>query len=103
MEKDEAVRRMSIAIEDVMAKRDGVEPALEDCVEAAVQCLDLVQSWQSIDTAPKGKAVLVYKSNTKEQYVAALITGAHGPGWCDQSGCELFKVTHWMALPASPQ
>lgn len=58
--------------------------------------------WQTIETAPRGKAVLVFKSNTQEQYVAALIDGGHGPGWCDQSGFEIFKVTHWRPLPANP-
>jgi len=59
--------------------------------------------WQPIETAPKGRAVLVYKFNTKEQYVAANINGAYGPGWCTQDGFELFKVTHWMPLPDPPK
>lgn len=42
MDKDEAVRLMSIAIEDVMAKRDGAEPSLADCVEAAVRCYEII-------------------------------------------------------------
>ncbi len=59
-------------------------------------------TWQLIETAPKGKAILVYKSNTQEQFVAALVHGAHGPGWCTPDGFELFKVTHWMPLPEPP-
>jgi hypothetical protein len=61
-----------------------------------------LQGWRDVSTAPRGKAVLVWKSNTQEQYVAALIDGGHGPGWCDQSGCEIFKVTHWQPLPTPP-
>lgn len=43
MEKDEAVKQMSQAIEDVMASRDGPEPSLEDCVEAAVRCYEILK------------------------------------------------------------
>lgn len=40
--KDEVIAQMSVAIEDVMAKRDGPEPSLADCVEAAVRCYEIV-------------------------------------------------------------
>lgn len=41
--KDEAVKKMSQAIEQVMATRDGPEPSLADCVEAAVRCYEIVK------------------------------------------------------------
>lgn len=39
--KDEMVRLMSLAIEDIMAKRDNDEPTMQDCVDAAVHCYEL--------------------------------------------------------------
>lgn len=62
-----------------------------------------MSEWQPIETAPRGNAVLVWKANTGEQYVAALIDGGNGPGWCTQDGYELFKVGFWQPLPESPK
>lgn len=42
MTKDVMILQMSAAIEDVMANRDGPEPSLQDCVEAAVRCYEIV-------------------------------------------------------------
>lgn len=45
-DRDGVVREMSQAIENVMATRDGPEPALEDCVEAALRCYDVFMKLQ---------------------------------------------------------
>lgn len=74
--------------------------AAEQRTEAAEKAL--ADRWQPIESAPKGKAVIVFKANTKEIFVAAYISGACGPGWCTQDGFELFKVSHWQPLPDPP-
>lgn len=61
-----------------------------------------IGAWKPIITAPRGKPVLIWKQNTKEYYVAALIDGGNGPGWCTPDGHEIFKATHWMLLPTPP-
>jgi hypothetical protein len=58
--------------------------------------------WQPIETAPRGKVVLLWKPTTREQYVAALIDGGHGPGWCTPDGFEIFGATLWRPLPQPP-
>jgi hypothetical protein len=58
--------------------------------------------WKPIETAPRGKTVLLWKPSTKEHYVAARIDGGHGPGWCTPDGFEIFGATHWMQLPDPP-
>lgn len=73
-----------------------------DMRSALMAALGDRKEWQPIETAPKGRAVLIYKPNTNEQYVAAYITGEHGPGWCDQSGCQIFRPSHWRPLPEPP-
>lgn len=42
IERDELIEKLSKVIEDVMATRTGPEPALEDCVEAAARCYDII-------------------------------------------------------------
>lgn len=60
--------------------------------------------WQPIETAPKGKVVLLWKTITKEHYVAAYIPGeVNGPGWCTPDGFQIFNATHWQHLPDPPQ
>ena len=60
-------------------------------------------NWQPIETAPwSGPPVLLWRSRTKEHYVAARIKGEHGPGWCTPDGFQIFEPTHWMPLPEPP-
>lgn len=58
--------------------------------------------WQSMDSAPWGKIVLLWKPTTREQYVACKIVGDH-PGWCTPDGYEIFGATHWQDLPEPPK
>jgi hypothetical protein len=63
-----------------------------------------MSDWQPIDTAPwGGPPVLLWKGNTQEHYVAARLSGEHGPGWCTPDGYEIFGASHWMPLPDPPE
>jgi hypothetical protein len=65
---------------------------------------DRVSAWRPIENPPwKGGRVLLWKASTREHYVAARLTGAHGPGWCTLDGYEILRPTHWMPLPAPPK
>ena len=62
------------------------------------------REWREIDqTALNGKPCLVWKENTREQFVAAYVHGEHGHGWCTPDGFELFKVTRYQPLPTPPK
>ena len=61
-----------------------------------------MSEWQPIETAPKEVTVLLWKPKTQEQYVAAKVSGEHGPGWYTPDGFEIFNATHWMPLPDPP-
>ncbi len=60
-----------------------------------------MNEWQPIETAPRGKPVLLWRA--PEWFVAAQIEGEFGIGWCTPDGFEVFRATHWMPLPEPPK
>ena len=57
-----------------------------------IQARDAGEGWQPIETAPKGKEVLVLKANGK-------YTIADWGRYCEYNGGNF---THWMPLPDPP-
>lgn len=66
----------------------------EDCGKEMLERWreQLPDSWQPIETAPKGKEVLVLKSNGKRRI-------ADWGQFCEYNGGDF---THWMPLPDPP-
>lgn len=67
--------------------------------------------WQPIETAPKGKMVLVYEDEYQEYYVAENIKGVWQyastsiwpRGTFKQNIDFVCMPTHWMPLPEPPK
>jgi hypothetical protein len=55
-------------------------------------------AWQPIDTAPKDGDVLIYVTETDEQFVAYW-----DDCWRFAPNAKLKTPTHWMPLPAAPE
>lgn len=61
-----------------------------------------MSEWQSIDTAPKdGTEVLLFQEGQRN--VARWLDSHVGPVWCTPDATALYRPTHWMRLPESPQ
>ena len=87
-----------------------VKDAAKDCLEAADEITRLREiaeaiTWHDIAEAPwSGPPVLLFRNG--EVYVAARITGEHGPGWCTPDGFQIFNPTHYRLigdLPEAPE
>jgi hypothetical protein len=58
----------------------------------------IAPAWQPIDTAPKDGDVLIYVTETDEQFVAYW-----DDCWRFAPNAKLKTPTHWMPLPAAPE
>jgi hypothetical protein len=56
--------------------------------------------WQDIETAPKGRDLLVYRPSAPPRDRIAV---RRVSDWCGPSCCPSAEPTHWMPLPEPPQ
>lgn len=63
------------------------------------------QSWQPIETAPKGEHVLLYDPSWEGDVPNIYIGGWTGSCWCvcHEADMDVIEPTHWMPLPSPPR
>ena len=93
------------AVDAAMVEMKNIHPPLRrsECqrlIQAALNVAPAApaHAWQPIDTAPKDGDVLIYVTETDEQFVAYW-----DDCWRFAPNAKLKTPTHWMPLPPSPE
>ena len=71
--------------------------------EVSASVSNLAGVWQPIETAPKGRAVLVFDGGNGHIFAARWDGDCWASTACASDAYATDEATHWMSLPSPPE